>query len=111
MNNIANLLIHPGHEAPSVSDATSWATRGLAVAKAALAMDPTGDEGRECVVVQLVAQQNLGTLAEMAGDQAKARAWFGEARDEAQNLGILVAADRARDNLLRLDNDPPKPKS
>ncbi|KAG0146757.1 hypothetical protein CROQUDRAFT_132927 [Cronartium quercuum f. sp. fusiforme G11] len=94
MNNIAHLLVPS-----SIQDATSWASRSLAVAETALAIDPSA---QECLGVKLVAFQNLGTLAEMEGKRDKAREWFSGAKDLASMFGLESVVGRARDGLSRV---------
>lgn len=123
MNNIAQLLSAQTSASPNtpvsphLQQASEWAIRALAVASTAEKLyadsgsTPTPgseeDEAAECRLVQVVARQNLGMLAEMAGDRQAARKHFALAEETSKAIGLRAGLVEAKKGMKRVSGTTP----
>lgn len=111
MNNLSISLAQqlpppvPGHAPPSrpalISNARSWAEKAIAIA----AKITPPERNEECDIGCAVATHNLGEFAEMDGNIAEARKYFGEAKSLARAIGFRDGVKNAESALQRISKD------
>ena len=83
------------------AQATLWAQKALKLAQSITPPDRT----EECDIGCVVVTHNLGELAEMAGDVAKASKLYLEAEGLAKGLGFEQGIGQAQEALKRINKD------
>lgn len=86
--------------ASQINDAKTWARKALAVDRALTKADTRTEECDQGCAVTMI---NLGEFAEMEGNLAEARRWWGEGVELSRRVGFQEGVIRGREALARAD--------